>query len=195
MNIFIPDPRRSAYNAASTAGSNWGGNNYLLRDRVASDLGPCQVRRRQEKGTTRRARHRSLVQQDENQGGPKRDRRPMGHAALDPGGQLGQGRSAQRGLCFAWAEAHPSEVAAWKTGQPRQRRTQARGPRGRVLRRAIRASTRARSPSRSKRKPPTARRRKSSNRPSRPSISSRSSSTCGGTSILAPSWKMFPPTW
>jgi K+-transporting ATPase ATPase C chain len=37
---FHPRPSAVSYNAASTAGSNWGGNNYMLRDRVARILGP-----------------------------------------------------------------------------------------------------------------------------------------------------------
>ena len=37
---FHPRPSAVAYNAASTAGSNWAANNYLLRDRVAKMLGP-----------------------------------------------------------------------------------------------------------------------------------------------------------
>jgi potassium-transporting ATPase KdpC subunit len=37
---FHPRPSAVGYNAASTAGSNWAGNNYLLRDRVAKALGP-----------------------------------------------------------------------------------------------------------------------------------------------------------
>jgi potassium-transporting ATPase KdpC subunit len=37
---FQPRPSAVSYNAAASGGSNWGANNYLLRDRVARQLGP-----------------------------------------------------------------------------------------------------------------------------------------------------------
>src|SRR5262249_34955541 len=37
---FQPRPSAASYNAAAGAGSNWGANNYLLRDRAARRLGP-----------------------------------------------------------------------------------------------------------------------------------------------------------
>jgi K+-transporting ATPase ATPase C chain len=38
--FFQPRPSAASYNGAASAASNWGGNNYLLRDRVARALGP-----------------------------------------------------------------------------------------------------------------------------------------------------------
>jgi K+-transporting ATPase ATPase C chain len=38
--FFQPRPSAVSYNAAASGASNWGGNNYLLRDRVARALGP-----------------------------------------------------------------------------------------------------------------------------------------------------------
>lgn len=37
---FQPRPSAASYNAAASGASNWAGNNYLLRDRVARQLGP-----------------------------------------------------------------------------------------------------------------------------------------------------------
>jgi potassium-transporting ATPase KdpC subunit len=37
---FQPRPSAVSYNAAASGASNWAGNNYLLRDRVARQLGP-----------------------------------------------------------------------------------------------------------------------------------------------------------
>ena len=37
---FKPRPSSASYNAAASGATNWAGNNYLLRDRVAQQLGP-----------------------------------------------------------------------------------------------------------------------------------------------------------
>src|SRR5208337_3286390 len=37
---FQPRPSAVSYNAEASGASNWGANNYLLRDRVARQLGP-----------------------------------------------------------------------------------------------------------------------------------------------------------
>ena len=37
---FQPRPSAASYNGAASGASNWGANNYLLRDRVARQLGP-----------------------------------------------------------------------------------------------------------------------------------------------------------
>src|SRR5207248_7503240 len=37
---FWPRPSSASYNGAASGASNWGANNYLLRDRVARTLGP-----------------------------------------------------------------------------------------------------------------------------------------------------------
>lgn len=37
---FQPRPSAASYNGAASAASNWGGSNYLLRERVARQLGP-----------------------------------------------------------------------------------------------------------------------------------------------------------
>src|SRR5438445_9887370 len=37
---FQPRPSAASYNAAASAASNWGASNYLLRERVARQIGP-----------------------------------------------------------------------------------------------------------------------------------------------------------
>src|SRR5947209_2508440 len=37
---FQPRPSAASYNGAASGASNWGANNYLLRERVARQLGP-----------------------------------------------------------------------------------------------------------------------------------------------------------
>src|SRR5215475_2607293 len=37
---FQPRPSSPSYNASASGATNWGANNYLLRDRVAKALGP-----------------------------------------------------------------------------------------------------------------------------------------------------------
>src|SRR4051812_30127993 len=37
---FQPRPSAAGYNGSASGASNWGGNNYKLRDRVARQLGP-----------------------------------------------------------------------------------------------------------------------------------------------------------
>src|SRR5215510_4370919 len=37
---FQPRPSAASYNGAASGASNWGASNYLLRDRVARQLGP-----------------------------------------------------------------------------------------------------------------------------------------------------------
>ena len=59
---FQPRPSAASYNAAASGASNWAGSNYLLRDRVARQLGPIvEYRSGSEEGPAGRPRHRRLV--------------------------------------------------------------------------------------------------------------------------------------
>ena len=94
---FHPRPSAVGYNAASTAGSNWGANNYLLRDRVARALGPIvKYSDGEKKGQPVGPDIEAWFGRDEYQGA--RIGRPVGRCTLDVGHELGQSRSAQRGL-------------------------------------------------------------------------------------------------
>ena len=82
--------RRHRYNAAASGASNWAANNYLLRDRVARQLGPDrEIRQRPEEGPACRSRHRKLVPE-----GP------------DSSGE-------QPGIVAQWAGLHSGVVGPW----------------------------------------------------------------------------------
>jgi K+-transporting ATPase ATPase C chain len=91
---FQPRPSAAAYNGAATAGSNWGANNYLLRDRVARQLGLI-------------ARYRSGSRQGQSVA-----------ADLE---RWFQGDEFQRstGIVRQWAEAHPLLAQKWVKADPR----------------------------------------------------------------------------
>jgi K+-transporting ATPase ATPase C chain len=116
--FFHPRPSAVAYNAASTAGSNWGPNNYLLRDRAARIIGPIvKYSAGEKKGQLVGPDVEAWFQQDQYQGAP---------------GIVAQWATLHSGLAAnwvkadplnaayvtAWQESHPAEVAAWHTANP-----------------------------------------------------------------------------
>jgi K+-transporting ATPase ATPase C chain len=80
---FQPRPSAASFNGAASAASNWGASNYLLRDRVARQLGP-------------------LVKY---QSGPKRGR------AVAP--DVEQWFKSKKDIVAAWAKQHAGVAAAW----------------------------------------------------------------------------------
>ena len=58
---FQPRPSAASYNAAASGASNWAGNNYLLRDRVARQLGPIVKYASGPRRAACRCRRRKLV--------------------------------------------------------------------------------------------------------------------------------------
>jgi potassium-transporting ATPase KdpC subunit len=118
---FWPRPSAVSYNGAASGASNWGANNYLLRDRVARALGPIvKYRAGAQKG--------QLVGPDVEGWVQKQD-------ASVPAGQIGiVGRWAAEHTVLAqnwvkadklnadyvtrWQREHPAEVAAWKQANP-----------------------------------------------------------------------------
>ena len=79
---FQPRPSAASYNAAASAATNWGASNYLLRDRVARQLGPIvKYRGGAEEGPARRPGHRSLVPEGPVSG-QAGHRRPVGRRAF-----------------------------------------------------------------------------------------------------------------
>lgn len=85
---FQPRPSAVSYNAAASGASNWGANNYLLRERVARQLGPIVKYR----------------------GGPKKGQ-PVGPdvEAWFHQDQFG----GKQGIVAQWAEAHPAVAQNW----------------------------------------------------------------------------------
>jgi K+-transporting ATPase ATPase C chain len=118
---FWPRPSAASYNGAASGASNWGANNYQLRDRVARTLGPIvKYRSGPKKG--------QLVGPDVDTWFQKKD------AAL-PAGQVGVvGRWAADHSALAqnwvkadklnadyvtrWEREHQAEVEAWKKANP-----------------------------------------------------------------------------
>src|SRR5438270_884973 len=80
---FQPRPSAASYNGAASGASNWGANNYSLRDRVARQLGPIV----------------------KYQGGPKQGQ-PV---APDVESWFRQDRfGGKPGVVAQWAQAHPA---------------------------------------------------------------------------------------
>lgn len=85
---FQPRPSAASYNGAASGASNWGASNYLLRDRVARQLGP-------------------LVKY---QSGPNKGK-PVGP---DVEAWFQQDRfQGQPGIVAQWAQAHSTLAANW----------------------------------------------------------------------------------
>src|SRR5262249_32659627 len=85
---FQPRPSAASYNAAASGASNWGANNYLLRDRVARALGPIvKYRSGAKRGQLVGPDVEAWFQKDQYQGKP--------------------------GIVAQWAEAHPAVAQNW----------------------------------------------------------------------------------
>lgn len=111
---FHPRPSAVGYNAASTAGSNWGANNYLLRDRVARILGPIATYAAGDKKG-------QLVGPDLEQWFGKDQF--QGKSGIVAQWAAAHGTLAANWVkadplnaayVTAWAETHADDVAAWK---------------------------------------------------------------------------------
>lgn len=115
---FQPRPSAASYNAAASGASNWGANNYLLRDRVARIIGPIvKYRGGPKKGELVGRDVEAWFQHDQYQGQP---------------GIVAQWASAHSTLATnwvkadplngayvtAWKDTHPDEVAQWKKDNP-----------------------------------------------------------------------------
>lgn len=111
---FQPRPSAVSYNAAASGASNWGASNYLLRDRVARQLGPIV---KYKNGKPVGPYIEAWFQKDQFQGQP---------------GIVAQWSRAHGGLAASWVKAdklnsdfveswqrqHPQEVAEWLKQNP-----------------------------------------------------------------------------
>lgn len=115
---FHPRPSAVAYNAASTAGSNWAANNYLLRDRAARILGPIvKYSAGEKKGQLVGPDIEAWFQQDEYQGSPGIVAQwATLHSTLAANWVKGDPLNAA--YVTAWQESHPQQLAAWKQANP-----------------------------------------------------------------------------
>jgi len=110
---FQPRPSAVSYNAAASGASNWGANNYLLRERVARQLGPIVKYAGARKGQPVGPDVEAWFQADQYDGKP---------------GIVAQWAAAHSAVAMAWvkadklnsnyveawAKSHPDEVAKWK---------------------------------------------------------------------------------
>src|SRR5262245_5273996 len=98
---FQPRPSAASYNSAGSGSTNWGANNYLLRERVARQLGPIVKYAGAKKGQPVGPDIEAWFQKDHYQGQP---------------GIVAQWASAHSTLASNWAKADPLNVAyvnAW----------------------------------------------------------------------------------
>ncbi len=193
---FQPRPSAASYNAAASSASNWAGSNYLLRDRVARQLGPIV---KYVSGKPVADDVVSWFQKDQFNG---------------KAGIVAQWASLHSGVAgpwlhdwvkadklnaayvAAWEAANPDDVTKWKTdnnnSDPRLKTwpQASRAGSSPASRRTIRAPFRASQ---------STRRMEKRRRPSAPSRKAatynRCSLTCGCRSI--PTWtsSASPPTW
>lgn len=90
---FQPRPSAASYNGAASAATNWGANNYLLRARVARQLGPIvKYRSGAKKGQQVGPDIETWFQHDRYQG--------------------------KAGIVAQWAQAHPTLAANWVKADP-----------------------------------------------------------------------------
>ena len=101
--FFYSRPSAASFNAAASGASNWGGNNYLLRDRVARQLGPIvKYRSGPKQGQLVGPDVEEWFRKDQYQGQP---------------GIVAQWASAHSALASNWVKADPlnaAYVAAWQ---------------------------------------------------------------------------------
>jgi K+-transporting ATPase ATPase C chain len=110
---FQPRPSQVNYNAAASGASNWAANNYLLRDRVARDLGPIV----KYKGTPPRGK---TVQQDLTDWFQKKFEVVAQWAEAHPTLAQNWVKADKLNADYveAWANAHKAEVDEWMRENP-----------------------------------------------------------------------------
>jgi K+-transporting ATPase ATPase C chain len=115
---FQPRPSAASYNAAASGGSNWGASNYLLRDRVARQLGPIvKYRSGPKKGQPAGPDVESWFQKDQFEGKPGIVAQ---WAALHPAVARNWVKADKlNAACVSgWQKAHRAEVDQWVRANP-----------------------------------------------------------------------------
>jgi K+-transporting ATPase ATPase C chain len=115
---FQPRPSAASYNGAASAASNWGANNYLLRDRVARQLGPIVKYRSGAKKSQRVGPDiEAWFQKDRFQGNPGIVAQwAQAHSTLASNWVKANVLNAE--YVASWQKNHPAEVAAWIKENP-----------------------------------------------------------------------------
>jgi K+-transporting ATPase ATPase C chain len=115
---FQPRPSAASYNGAASGASNWGANNYLLRERVARQLGPIvKYRGGAKKGQPVAPDIEAWFQQDRFGGQPGIVAQwAQAHSAVAQNWVKADKMNAE--YVAGWQNAHPAEVAQWVKDNP-----------------------------------------------------------------------------
>ena len=188
---FQPRPSAASYNAAASGASNWAASNYLLRDRVARQLGPIvKYRGGPKKGQLVGPDIESWFQKDHFDGKP---------------GIVAQWAACTPAVAQNWVKAdklNAAYVADWQKTHPQKSPSGSRPiptPRSQSPKTwPCRFSpdsprpTRARSPAPSSIRPRMGKRRNRSSRSRKGATSSPASSTCGCKTTRTWIWSRVP---
>jgi potassium-transporting ATPase KdpC subunit len=116
--FFQPRPSAVAYNAAASGASNWAASNYLLRDRVARQLGPiAQYADGEKKGQRVGPDMEAWFQQDRFGGKPGIVAQ---WATMHPAVAQNWVKADKLHAAYvaAWQQSHQAEVAQWIKDDP-----------------------------------------------------------------------------
>lgn len=111
---FQSRPSAASYNAAASGATNWGANNYLLRDRVARTLGPI-VKYKSGPNKGKEAAPDIVKWFRETKPGVVADW-AKAHTTL--AANWAKSEDATKDFVKAWFEKHANDLAAWKKENP-----------------------------------------------------------------------------
>jgi potassium-transporting ATPase KdpC subunit len=115
---FWPRPSAASYNGAASGASNWGANNYLLRERVARQLGPIvKYRSGPKKGQLVAPDIEKWFQNDQFVGKPGIVAQwAQMHASVAQNWVKADKLNTE--FVSSWQKTHPGEVAEWIKDNP-----------------------------------------------------------------------------
>lgn len=114
---FQPRPSAASYNAAASGATNWGANNYLLRERVARQLGPIVKYAGARKGQPVGPDVETWVQKDQYQGQPGVVAQwAAAHSTI--ASNWAKADPLNGAYVLAWMNEHTEELAQWKKDKP-----------------------------------------------------------------------------
>jgi K+-transporting ATPase ATPase C chain len=115
---FQPRPSAPSYNGAASGASNWGANNYLLRERVARQLGPMvRYRSGPKKDQLVAPDIESWFQKDQFDGKPGIVAQwAQLHATVAQNWVKADKLNTE--FVASWQKSHPDEVAQWVKDNP-----------------------------------------------------------------------------
>ncbi|MBI3863697.1 MAG: potassium-transporting ATPase subunit C [Planctomycetia bacterium] len=114
---FQPRPSAVSYNAAGSGGSNWGANQYLLRERVARQLGPIVKYAGARKGQPVGPDVEAWFQKDQYDGKPGIVAQwAAAHGTV--ASNWAKADPLNGGYVLAWMNDHADDMAQWKKDNP-----------------------------------------------------------------------------